>query len=195
MVHRINGWGIRNLRWHFFFLGAGFLLLEAQIISKMALLFGTTWVVNSIVISALLLLILCANVVVQQRERIPYWLAYTGMFGSFGLAWLVPLDRLFFHSLIVRATVATPVLCLPVFFAGIIFIRSFAQAGFSGKALGANLFGALMGGLLESLSFWMGLKALLLIAALLYVASALTLRSELTAPVDVIEREGELMDV
>ncbi len=43
-----------SIRWHFFFLGAGFLLLEAQIISKMALLFGTTWLVNSIVISGLL---------------------------------------------------------------------------------------------------------------------------------------------
>ncbi len=47
-----------TLNWHFFFLGAGFFLLEAQIISKMALLFGTTWLVNSIVISGLLLLII-----------------------------------------------------------------------------------------------------------------------------------------
>ena len=32
----------------FMFLGAGFMLLEAQIVRKMALLFGTTWMVNAV---------------------------------------------------------------------------------------------------------------------------------------------------
>jgi hypothetical protein len=82
-----------------------------------------------------------------------------------------------------------------VFFAGIIFVRSFAHAGFSGKALGSNLFGALVGGLLESLSFWFGLKALLVIAALLYLASALALKLEAGAAVTVNEPESQLADV
>ena len=53
---RETGMSTRSFRWHFFFLGAGFLLLEAQIISKMALLFNL-WVVNSFVIAVLLVLI------------------------------------------------------------------------------------------------------------------------------------------
>ena len=202
MLLAICGWfigstagGVRNLRWHFFFLGAGFLLLEAQVISKMALLFGTTWVVNSIVISTLLLLIVCANSVVQWWERVPFWLAYFGIFISFAVTWLIPLEKFFFHSIALKATVAALVLCSPVFFAGIIFVRSFARAGFSGKALGSNLFGALVGGLLESLSFWFGLKALLVIAALLYLASALALQLEAGAAVTVNEPEGQLADV
>ncbi|HTM43285.1 MAG TPA: methyltransferase domain-containing protein [Terriglobales bacterium] len=201
MLLAICGWfigstagGVRNLRWHFFFLGGGFLLLEAQIISKMALLFGTTWVVNSIVISALLLLIVCANCVVQWWEHIPFWLAYLGIFISFAVTWLIPLNKFFFHSVALKATVAALVLCSPVFFAGVIFVRSFARAGFSGKALGSNLFGALVGGLLESLSFWFGLKALLVIAAFLYLASALALRLEVDAAVTVKEPEGQLAD-
>src|SRR5947199_306245 len=60
-----------SLRWHFFFLGAGFMLLEAQIVSKMALLFGTTWLVNSVVIGGLLLLIVAANVLVEFVPRFP----------------------------------------------------------------------------------------------------------------------------
>ncbi|PYV09434.1 MAG: hypothetical protein DMG07_23205, partial [Acidobacteria bacterium] len=40
-VHRTSPGGL-SIRWQFFFLGAGFLLLETQIVSKMALLFGTT---------------------------------------------------------------------------------------------------------------------------------------------------------
>jgi len=50
------------------------------------------------------------------------------------------------------------------------------------------------GGLLESLSFWFGLKALLVIAAFLYLASALALRLEVDAAVTVKEPEGQLAD-
>ena len=170
--------GLHSIRWHFFFLGAGFMLLEAQIVSKMALLFGTTWVVNSIVISALLLLIVGANLLVQWREHISYWIGYGGVFLALALAWSVPLETFFFRSIVVRALLAALMLCLPVFFAGLIFIRSFADVGFVSEALGANLLGALAGGLLESLSLWTGLRSLLLIAAVLYLGSALALTGE-----------------
>jgi hypothetical protein len=65
------------------------------------------------------------------------------------------------------------VLCSPVFFASIIFIRTFAEARFSGAALGSNLLGALVGGLLESLSMWIGLRSLLFLALGLYLAAYL----------------------
>jgi SAM-dependent methyltransferase len=175
----------RSIRWHFFFLGGGFLLLEAQIVSKMALLFGTTWVVNSIVISGLLLLIVAANLLVERYRRIPVRWAYAGIFASMLAAYLIPLEQFFFPSIWLKATVATGVLCLPVFFAGIIFIRSFARAGFSGEALGSNLVGALIGGLLESLSFWTGIRSLLVLAAVLYAASWVAL---------VLEEMGEAAD-
>lgn len=166
-----TGTRIASLRWHFFFLGAGFMLLEAQIVSKMALLFGTTWLVNSIVVGGLLLLIVAANVLVGFVPRIPYAVAWAGIFVSLAIAYLIPLEKLFFASVLLKALCATLVLCLPVFFAGIVFIRSFALAKFSGDSLGSNLFGALVGGLLESLSFWTGLKSLLIFAALLYAGA------------------------
>ncbi len=40
-------------------------------------------------------------------------------------------------------------LCAPVFFAGIVFVRTFADAGFKGEALGSNLLGAAAGGFLS----------------------------------------------
>jgi hypothetical protein len=172
----------RSIRWHFFFLGAGFLLLEAQIISKMALLFGTTWVVNSIVISGLLLLIVAANLLVQLRPGILVGAAYGGIVAALLVAYLVPLERFFFASLALKVLAATAVLCLPVLFAGIVFIRSFAREGFRGEALGSNLVGALVGGLLESLSFWTGVRSLLVIAALLYAASWVALWVEQRTP-------------
>jgi hypothetical protein len=86
------------------------------------------------------------------------------------------MEMFFFHSLWLKATAAALVYCSPVFFAGIVFIQSFREAKFSGQSLGSNLMGSLLGGLLESLSLWTGLKALLVLVALLYLASLLTVR-------------------
>ena len=163
-----------SINWHFFFLGAGFMLLEAQIISKMALLFGTTWVVNSIVIAALMLLIVASNALVEWYPNISVRIIYGGIFVSMLAAYLVPIEGYFFRSFWLKALTATTVLCLPVFFAGIVFIGSFARVGFRGTALGSNLIGALTGGLLESLSAWTGIRSLLVIAALLYLFSLLS---------------------
>jgi hypothetical protein len=99
-----------------------------------------------------------------------------GLFLSLAVMYAVPLQRLFFESWILRGVVATLILCTPVFFAGIIFISSFARAGFRGSALGSNLFGSLIGGLLESSSLWFGLKSLTVIAGVLYVGSAIFMR-------------------
>jgi len=160
---------------HFMFLGAGFMLLEAQIVSRMALLFGTTWVVNAVVVSGVLCLIVAANFVYGAMPHIPLAVAYVGLFVSLVVMYVVPLEKLFYESWTLRALMATLALCSPVFFAGIIFISSFARAGFRGSALGSNLFGSLLGGLLESLSMWFGLKSLAILAALLYLASAIFL--------------------
>jgi SAM-dependent methyltransferase len=161
---------------HFLLLGAGFMLLEVQIVSQMALLFGTTWVVNSVVVAGILCLIVAANLVYGSFPRIPLPIAYAGLFLSLIAMFAVPREKLFFASLLVRGLVATLALCTPVFFAGVIFVSSFACANFRGSALGANLFGALVGGLLESLSLWFGLRSLTILAALLYLASALLIR-------------------
>ncbi len=159
---------------HFFFLGAGFMLMEVQIVSRMALLFGTTWMVNSIVIAGLLLLIVGANAVVGRIGHIPWSVAYSGLFLSLLAVYAIPVQAVFFANPWLRGLVATALLCLPIFFAGVVFIQSFAQAGFSGAALGSNLLGALVGGLLESLSLWTGLRSLLIVAGILYLLSLLT---------------------
>lgn len=177
---RRTGTAIRSVRWHFFFLGAGFLLLEAQIISKMALLFGTTWVVNSVVIAVLLLLIVAANFLVEFRQDFRVQWAYAGIFLTILISYFVPISRLFFPSIVAKALTATLVLCLPVFFAGIVFTRSFARERSPSEALGANLFGGLVGGLLESLSLWTGIRSLVILAGLLYLASWIALRAEET---------------
>lgn len=173
---RLIGTGLTKVRWHFFFLGAGFMLLETQIISKMALLFGTTWLVNSIVIAMILLLIVVANGVVALWPRFPVKVAYAGIFLALLLVYVLPVHWLFFDSALLKGLVSATIFCLPVFFASVIFIQSYAKAGFMGEALGSNLFGAMVGGLLESVSLWTGMRFLVVLATLLYLGSLLALR-------------------
>jgi hypothetical protein len=156
---------------HFFFLGAGFLLLEVHIVSRMALLFGTTWVVNALVVAGILLLAVGANLLVEKVRSIPQAVGWAGLLGTILISYLVPLEWFFFDSPWLRALAATVVLCLPVFFAGIVFIRSFAAADFRSEALGWNIFGSLVGGLFESLSLWTGIRSMVLLAAAFYLAA------------------------
>ena len=176
------GWFLRQtsraegpVDFHFLLLGAGFMLLEAQIVSRMALLFGTTWVVNSIVVAGLLLPDCGGQCGLPTISAHTTEWAYAGLFVSLATSFAVPVGKLFFESILTRALVSTLVLCMPVFFAGIIFVSSFAKVGFRGSALGSNLFGSLAGGLLESLSLWFGLKSLIVVAAAIYLGSGLAL--------------------
>src|SRR5207245_3427600 len=57
-----------------FFLGAGFMLVETKAVVHMALLFGGTWTVNTVVFAAVLLMSLAGNVfamVVKPRNLTP----------------------------------------------------------------------------------------------------------------------------
>ena len=85
----------------------------------------------------------------------------------------VPLD--WFNSLTYTAKLfaASAFLTAPVFFAGLIFIRSFAVCADKARALGSNLIGALVGGLLESLSFVTGIRALVVLVGLFYLFALL----------------------
>jgi spermidine synthase len=178
MLIRHTGMAGRLIHRHFFFLGAGFLLLESQIISRMALLFGTTWLVNAVVIAVLFLLILAANSLVGIWPGISVRFAYLGIGASVLVSYFLPTSALMFNSFWTRALAGTLVLCLPAAFASIVFIRSFASAGFNAEALGSNLFGAVVGGMLEAVSMWTGIRSLVILAGILYLASYVYLPGE-----------------
>ena len=64
------------------------------------------------------------------------------------------------------------------------FIVSFAREGFRSEALGSNLLGALMGGLLESISMWTGMKSILILVAFFYAVSWIVLLRQTSAVED-----------
>jgi spermidine synthase len=157
----------------FFSMGAGFLLLETQVVSRLALYFGTTWQVNGIVISAILSALLLANYVIE-KQRAPWPRVWTvaGLLAGIAFAYLVPFGRIPGSATWV-GTIAAAVFSIPIFFAGMLFASEFRTTESPSAALAANMLGAVVGGLLENLSLITGLKALLLVAAGLYVVAAI----------------------
>jgi hypothetical protein len=159
----------------FFSMGAGFLLLETQAISRLALYFGTTWQVNGIVISAILLAILGANAAVEYRRS---WLRpnaiVSALIAALALAYFLPVEQLP-GSPAVAGTLLAVIFSVPVFFAGLLFASEFSKAESPSAALGANVLGAVVGGLLETLSLLTGMRALLLVTMAFYCLAAVGL--------------------
>ncbi len=165
-------WGTEA--WHFFFLGAAFLLLEVQNISKAAVVLGNTWLVNAIIISGVLSMILAANVIVLRWRRIPLEPVYGILLAVVAGLYIVDLASFAFLPFALKALIVGSLATLPMAFSGIAFARAFEVASRKDHALGANLLGALAGAVLESMSFVVGIRALLVAVGVLYLAAALT---------------------
>ena len=160
--------------WHFFFMGAAFLLLEVQNISKASVVLGNTWVVSAVIISAILIMILLANYLGARFRKLPQSALFGLLVASCLAIYLVDLSSFAFLAYPVKALIVGTLTTLPMLFAGMIFIDSFARAEHKDRALGANLIGSLVGGMLQSLTFVIGIKALLLLVAGLYLCAWLT---------------------
>ena len=159
--------------WHFWLLGAAFLLIEFKSITELALLFGTTWLVNALAISGVLLMALAANLIVLRRVRINVRVAYLLLFASLALAYVFPLDVLTGLTPVIRAVLSLILLSLPLLFAGLIFSESLRRAGETAKPLASNLSGSVAGGIIEYSSLWWGTKSLYVMAGLIYAAALL----------------------
>ena len=169
---QLTGWGAGD--WHFFFLGAAFLLLEVQNISKASVVLGNTWQVNAVIVSGILAMILLANLAAARWPALPTGVAYAGLFLSCLGLYVLDIARFGFLPIATKIVLVGGLTSLPMLFSGVVFIRSFTAVTGKDQALGANLLGALVGGLLQSVTFVVGLRALLLIVAGLYLAALLT---------------------
>jgi spermidine synthase len=155
-----------------FFLGAGFMLVETKAVVHMALLFGSTWMVNSVVFFAVLLMILAANLFVLTVRPTRLWPYYAGLFVSLLLNTLVPLD--FFLGMDRNLQIVSSCLLVfaPILFAGVIFAVSFRGSREPDRDFGANIAGAILGGLAEYASMLIGFQYLMILAIAFYALSA-----------------------
>jgi hypothetical protein len=157
-----------SANWNFLFLGAGFALQETKGITDIALLFGSTWITNIIVISAILLVILLANLAVSRWRAIPLRWMYVALVVVLLFNYFVSLSGLLDYSFWVQVIASGFRVAGPLFFSGIIFARWFERTKTPSAALGSNLMGAVVGGLAEYSSLALGLRDLYLLALLFY---------------------------
>jgi SAM-dependent methyltransferase len=155
-----------------FFLGAGFMLVETKAVVHMALLFGSTWMVNTVVFAAILVMSLAGTLYVARlhpKRLEPY---YLGLFATIALGLVVPLDTFLGMDRTTQVVLACALVFGPIAFAGVIFATSFGRSVRPDRVFGANVAGALVGGLAENASVVLGFQYLLCVAAGFYLLSA-----------------------
>lgn len=166
----------RGINWHYFFLGGAFLLIEFKSITELALLFGSTWVVNAVAITAVLIMVMIANILVSKLDRINVKVLYGLLGAALLVGFGVPLDVLLPYSGAARVLGAVVLVGLPLFFSSMIFSVSLKVEKDVTLAFASTFFGSAVGGVLEYVSLAFGIRSLYLIGALLYLASWRVLR-------------------
>lgn len=169
------GEGGRRFHWPLFLMGAAFLLIETRGVTSLSLLFGSTWIVNSAVFAGILVMVLLANMAVRRWKWTDHRPWFVALFCAVALLYAFPLGWLHTLPLLGRGIVGGLLTGLPVGLAGVIVPMLLERSAEPTAALGANLLGAVLGGCLEYLSMFVGLKAMALLALVLYLAAYLLL--------------------
>jgi spermidine synthase len=153
--------------WPFFFLGAGFMLVETKGIAELGLAFGNTWQVIGIVIGAILVMAWLGNRIAARRAIRRPWIPWLLLLASLGAGLLFVRAGGIGSSAVARWT-AVALLTCPLFFSGIVFSTVLARAEEASSALGMNLLGAMVGGVLEYNAMYFGFQSLYWFALALY---------------------------
>jgi hypothetical protein len=156
-----------------FFMGAAFLLLETKNVAGFALMFGTTWFVNALVFTGILVIVLAAVETTRRIRTPPLPVVFVGIALSLALAWVIPPDVLLGLPFWPRLFSAILLAFLPIYLANVAFAKRFAATSDSQSAFGVNLLGAIVGGCLEYAALLTGYDNLLVVAGLLYLAAFL----------------------
>lgn len=169
----------------FFFLGAGFMLVETKAITELGLTFGNTWQVIAVAIAGILIMSFLSNSVVQ-------WFHWRGTFWTHLLVlaalsagwWIARAGGL--PSTAVGRTGTALLLTCPIFFSGLVFSSLLFKESSVSSCMAANLLGAMCGGILEYNSMYFGFRFLYLLAmglyALSFVSTSVRSESLATAP-------------
>lgn len=152
-------------------MGMAFLLLETKSIISFALLFGNTWIVNSLVFFGILSLIYLAIEFTSRFPKVTGGYVYGLLLLSLFISWWLPAESLLTLSWVPRFLIASVVTFSPVFLANIAFASRFQYAMNSSAAFGVNMIGAMMGGLLEYISMITGHQFLLVLIGAFYMGA------------------------
>lgn len=168
-VRKTIGWTepIERSYLPFFFLGAGFMLVETKAITELGLHLGGTWFVIAATIIMVLIMAFLANLMVQRKLVPRTGLAYAGLLASLLVGYFSARNHelIAFSSPLASLIVSCVLLTIPLFFSGIVFSTLIGKPNVNiSTALAYNLMGALFGGLMEYNSMYFGFAFLYLLA-------------------------------
>jgi hypothetical protein len=174
--------------WHFFFLGAGFMLLETKSIVQFALLWGSTWSSASLAIASVLVMALASALIVSRVEIESRRLIGAALLTLIAVNYFIPVGRVRFDSRAAESLFYGVLVFSPVFCAGLLFSSSFKESSSTASDFGANLLGAIVGGVGEYLSLLAGYRFVLILVAGCYVLAMVT--REMTEGTGTEDTEG-----
>ena len=154
-------------------LGGAFLLLETKSVTEMNLAWGATWLTSAIVFGSILLMLLAATLL-MDRYAIPAKVSVSLLAVTLLVAHFSPVHLLLGKSWPIKLGLSVLVVGSPIFFASTLFAVRFKARINADVALGWNLLGAVLGGLLEFTAMVVGIRALSLIAFALYIVATWT---------------------
>jgi SAM-dependent methyltransferase len=164
----------------FFFLGAGFMLLETKAIIQFALLWGSTWVVASLAIASVLCMALVANFIVDRVEIRRPLVVGAALVGLLMANYALPIGRVAFESRSIESLFYGALMFSPILCAGLLFGSAIKDSTSVARDYGTNLLGAMAGGVAEYLSLVTGFRALLFVIAACYIVAVFARRAEMT---------------
>jgi SAM-dependent methyltransferase len=156
-----------------FFLGAGFMLLETKGVVQMALLFGSTWMVNSFVFASIMCMILLSNLYVLVIRPHRLWPYFVLLIAALFVNSVLPMSHFLSLAGPAKVIASCSLVYLPVCFAGVIFATVFRDSTQPDVDFGSNIGGIILGGLSEYLSLVLGFDHLLWVAIGFYLLAAL----------------------
>jgi spermidine synthase len=168
-VRNLNNLIVKKLEVVPFLLGVGFMLIETRSITEISLYFGSNWQVVGVVVVGVLAMAFLANLVAEKIKFSDKWV-YVLLFLS------LLISRLHFfgdlEEVIVKG-VAVLLVSSPLFFSGLLFSKEIGRGKDIGVVMSSNLFGSLVGGLLENSSMYFGILFLHFLAGFVYLAAML----------------------
>ncbi len=153
----------------YFLLGVAFMLVETKSIAQFSLLFGSTWIVNSMVFTAILISVLAAIQFVSKMKNgnINHWYLALGL--ALLLQYIFPLQSLLGLSMTAKYLIASTLAFLPIFLANVIFSLYFKDSKDNSLNFASNLLGAAIGGALEYSAMLVGYRNLTLVVLCVYI--------------------------
>ena len=173
LLHKTSNINKKNFSPVCFFLGAGFMLVETKGITELALVYGSTWFVVSIVIAFVLIMAYLANLLVINKTRIRLWLIYFSVLFTVFLGYLFTFIDHGTLSPIIQKILTPTMLTLPMFFSGLAFSKQLSTEKTISVALSSNILGAIFGGLLEYNAMYFGYRSLYVLGFLMYLSAFL----------------------